>query len=128
MGKRDGRFGIGRRDLGRKLMDNTKCDVKSIVLAGRWDDVWQIFKNRNNIDADVFFSKIEKIQGNWIPIIDTSASMLDVNDSYGKAVSIGHYLSKCSTYMPDYAISFSSKPCLLKLGEKTAEPPILVAF
>lgn len=32
---------------GRKLMDNAKCDVKSIVLAGRWDDVWQIFKNRN---------------------------------------------------------------------------------
>lgn len=248
---RDGRFGLGRRDLGRKLMDIAKCDVKSIVLAGRWDDVWQIFKNhnriefiealnvirqeiengnelakkwmpryssknlmvarniakywgmnkqqygkfikcdtveqslsrkeakniefehvpslamfkyakrfakgedtaerysnyiddvkngkkklnvstatvydifknRNNIDADVFFSKIEKIQGNWIPIIDTSASMLDDNDSYGKAVSIGHYLSKCSTYMPDYAISFSSKPRLLKLGEKTAEPP-----
>lgn len=242
---RDGRLGIGRRDLGRKLMDMAGCDVKSIVAAGRWDDVWTIFKNhdiaeyvealntikqeiingnalakkwmpryssknmmvardiaqiwgmnkqqygkfiktntveqnlsrketdkivfeqvpslamlkyakrfangkdtaqrysqymnavkngdaklnvatttvydiyrnRNVIDADVFFDKIEKISGNWMPIVDTSGSMLDANDSFGKALSIGHYLAKCSSYMPNYAISFSSKPRLIKLGE-----------
>lgn len=102
-------------------IDDVKNSKKKLNVST--DTVYDIFKNRNNINADVFFSKIEKIQGNWIPIIDTSASMLDDNDSYGKAVSIGHYLSKCSTYMPDYAISFSSKPRLLKLGEKTAKPP-----
>ena len=246
---RDGRFGLGRRDLGRVLMDNAEVEMQDIVLAGRWDDVWTIFskkdtksfhealdfiksaiengdelckkwmpryssknlliarkiakywglnkqqygkfikcntveqflsrketdninfehvpslamlkyasrfasnedtagryseyvlavkdgkkklnvstttvydiyKNCANIDSDMFFDKIEKIQGNWIPIIDTSASMMDSNDSFGKAMSIGHYLTKCSTYMPDYAISFSSKPRLLKLGDKPVE-------
>lgn len=243
---RDGRFGLGRRDLGRVLMDNAEVEMQDIVLAGRWDDVWTIFskkdtkafhealdfiksaiengdelckkwmpryssknlliarkiakywglnkqqygkfikcntveqslsrketeninfehvpslamlkyasrfasnvdtarryreyvlavkdgkkklnvstttvydiyKNYTNIDPDMFFEKIEKIQGNWIPIIDTSGSMMDSNDSLGKAISIGHYLAKCSTYMPDYAISFSSEPRLLKLGDK----------
>lgn len=246
---RDGRFGLGRRDLGRVLMDNAEVEMQDIVLAGRWDDVWTIFskkdtksfhealdfiksaiengdelckkwmpryssknlliareiakywglnkqqygkfikcntveqslsrketdninfehvpslamlkyasrfasnkdtarryqeyvlavkdgkkklnastttvydiyKNCANIDSDMFFDKIEKIQGNWIPIIDTSASMMDSNDSFGKAMSIGHYLAKCSTYMPDYAISFSSKPLLLKLGDKAVK-------
>ena len=79
-------------------------------------NVYDIFKNRNRIDPDLFFSKIEKIKGNWIPIVDTSGSMQDPNDSYGKALAIGHYLAKCSTYAPDKVISFSSHPQLITLG------------
>lgn len=79
-------------------------------------NVYDIFKNRNRIDPDLFFSKIEKIKGNWIPIVDTSGSMQDANDSYGKALAIGHYLAKCSTYAPDKVISFSSHPQLITLG------------
>ncbi len=67
--------------------------------------------------CDTFFNQLPKIKGNWIPIIDTSSSMFDSNDSYYKAVAIGHYLAKCSTYMPDYVIPFSSSPSLIKLGE-----------
>ena len=78
--------------------------------------VYDIYRNRNKIDADLFFNKLEKISGSWIPIVDTSGSMLDYNDSYGKAVSLGHYLAKCSTCYPNQVISFSSEPQLITLG------------
>ena len=61
---------------GRKLMDNAKCDVKSIVLAGRWDDVWQIFKNHDrNEFIDVLNAIRQEIEnGNelakkWMPLV-----------------------------------------------------------
>lgn len=93
------------------------------VKAGRKDlkvsttTVYDIYKNRTKIDADLFFSKIEKISGSWIPIVDTSGSMLDGNDSYGKALAIGHYLAKCSSYCPNKVVSFSSQPQLITLGK-----------
>ena len=67
-------------------------------------------------NADIFFDKLEKISGSWIPVVDTSGSMQDGNDSFGKALSIGHYLAKCSTYAPNKVISFSSRPQLIELG------------
>ena len=48
--------------------------------------------------------------------MDTSGSMVDINDSFGKALSIGHYLAKCSTYCPNKVVSFSSRPQLITLG------------
>ena len=93
------------------------------VKAGKKDlkvsttTVYDIYKNRTKIDADLFFSKIEKISGSWIPIVDSSGSMLDSNDSYGKAMAIGHYLAKCSSYAPNKVISFSSFPQLITLGQ-----------
>lgn len=94
----------------------------SDVKAGKKDlkvttsTVYDIYKNANNIDPDLFFDRIEKISGNWVPIVDTSGSMWDDNDSIGKALSVGHYLAKCSNYAPDTVISFSSHPQLIKLG------------
>jgi len=84
--------------------------------------VYDIYRKsfEEDFDPDLFFSKIEKISGSWIPIVDTSGSMLDENDSMGKALSIGHYLGKCSTYCPNQVLSFSSRPKLITLGgEKT---------
>ena len=95
------------------------------VKAGKKDlkvsttNVYDIYKNRYNIDSDLFFSKIEKIKINCIPIVDTSGSMCDANDSFGKALAIGHYLAKCSTYCPNKVVSFSSRPQLITLGEAT---------
>lgn len=92
------------------------------VKAGKADlkvsttNVYDIYKNRSKIDADLFFDKLEKISGSWIPIVDSSGSMQDSNDSYGKAMAIGHYLSKCSSYAPNKVISFSSHPQLITLG------------
>lgn len=78
-------------------------------------NVYDIYRNREKIDADLVFDQIEKISINCMVILDSSGSMMDSNDSYGKALSIGHYLTKCSTYMPGYFISFSSHPQLMQL-------------
>lgn len=79
---------------------------------------YDLYKNANTLgaDVDIFFDKLEKISGNWMPIVDTSGSMRNMNDCFGKALAIGHYLSKCSTYMPGKVISFSNHPQLITLG------------
>jgi hypothetical protein len=79
-------------------------------------NVYDIYKNCTEIDPDLFFSQLEKVQGNWLPIVDTSGSMMDENDSIGKAFAIGHYLGKTSTYLPNHVVSFSSRPQLIELG------------
>lgn len=80
--------------------------------------VYDIYRNRESIDADLFFDKLEKISINCIPVLDTSASMWNGNDSIGKAISIAHYLAKCSSYCNGYVISFSSEPSLMRIEEK----------
>ena len=80
-------------------------------------NVYDIYKNREKIDADLFFDKLEKIKISCIPILDTSGSMWDSNDSIGKATSIAHYLSKCSTYCNNQVLSFSSEPQLITIHE-----------
>lgn len=85
-------------------------------------NVYDIYRNRNKIDADLFFDKLEKIQISCVPILDTSGSMCDGNDSIGKANSIAHYLAKCSTYANNQVISFSSRPKLINItGENYDE-------
>ena len=96
-----------------KYLEDVKSGKKDLKVST--STVYDIYRNRDKIDPDLFFNKIEKISGNWIPILDTSGSMQDYNDSIGKATSIAHYLAKCSTYMPDYVITFSSRPQLLSL-------------
>ena len=44
---RDPRFGLGRRDLGRKLMALSKVEPYNIIKAGRYDDLWHIPTNEN---------------------------------------------------------------------------------
>lgn len=80
-------------------------------------NVYDIYKNREIIDAQLFFDKLEKIKISCVPIVDTSGSMWDANDSIGKALSIGHYLAKCSTYCPNQVVAFSSNPHLIDLGK-----------
>ena len=82
--------------------------------------VYDIYKNRNKIDADLFFDKLEKINISCIPILDTSGSMFDSNDSIGKAMSIAHYLSKCSSYCNGQLIGFSREPELITIKEMSA--------
>ncbi len=81
-------------------------------------NVYDIYRNRERIDADLFFDKIEKVSGSWLPIVDTSGSMYctGANDAAGKALAIGHYLAKCSSYAPNKVVSFSSNPKLITLG------------
>ena len=44
---RDCRFGLGRRDLGRRLMYLSSVKPEDIVLAGRYDDLWHIPTDEN---------------------------------------------------------------------------------
>lgn len=110
------RFATG--DDTKERFSKYQEDVRSgkVKLNISTTNVYDIYKNREKIDPDLFFSKIEKISGSWIPVVDTSGSMCDSNDSIGKAYAVGHYLAKCSTYAPDTVLSFSSHPSLLKLG------------
>ena len=97
-----------------KYLEDVRAGKKDLKVSTT--SVYDIYKNRSKIDADLFFNKLEKISGSWIPIVDSSGSMIDSNDSYGKAVSLGHYLAKCSTCYPNQVISFSSNPQLITLG------------
>lgn len=95
----------------RQYLADVKAGKKELHVATT--TVYDIYKNRNSIDADLFYSKMEKISGSWIPIIDVSGSMMDLNDSIGKALSIGKYLSDCSTYCPKQFLTFSEFPELV---------------
>ena len=66
---------------------------------------------------DLLFDKLEKFKCSMMPIVDTSWSMYDKYDSYGKAIAIGHYIANCSEYLPKTVVSFSSSPRLLELGD-----------
>lgn len=98
----------------KAYIEAVKSGKKDLKVATT--TVYDIYRNANSIDPDLFFEKIEKISGNWLPIVDTSGSMWDNNDSIGKALSVGHYLAKCSNYAPNTVVSFSSHPQLIKLG------------
>ena len=112
------RFATGSdtKDRYDKYLEDVKSGKKDLKVSTT--TVYDVYKNMENIDADVFFDKLEKIKVNCIPVVDTSGSMWDSNDSIGKALSVGHYLAKCSTYCPNKVVSFSSRPQLLTLGEK----------
>ena len=100
----------------QKYLDSVKKGEKKLNISTA--NVYDIYRNREKIDADLYFDKLEKIKISCIPILDTSGSMFDGNDSIGKAMSIAHYLSKCSTYCNGQLIGFSSNPHLIKIEEK----------
>lgn len=47
---RDPRFGLGRRDLGRRLMALSGVPTNNIIKAGRYDDLWHI-PTASNIES-----------------------------------------------------------------------------
>ena len=96
-----------------EYLNNVKEGKKKLNISTT--NVYDIYKNQDKIDADLFFDKLEKINISCIPILDTSGSMWDCNDSIGKAYSIAHYLAKCSTYANNQVISFSSRPQLMTI-------------
>lgn len=63
---RDPRFGLGRRDLGRKLMELAKVAPEDIALAGRYDDLWHIPTDENI--AKLFEeAKENQLAKKWLP-------------------------------------------------------------
>ena len=105
-----------QEDRFAKYLESVKKGEKKLNISTT--TVYDIYKNRESIDADLFFDKIEKISINCVPVLDTSGSMCDSNDSMGKATCIAHYLAKCSTFCNGQVVSFSSRPQLLTISEK----------
>ena len=64
---RDPRYGLGRRDLGRRLMYQAKVEPQWIVKCGRYDDLWHI-PTQDNID--VFYGMLvrnDELAKKWAP-------------------------------------------------------------
>ena len=64
---RDPRFGLGRRDLGRRLMELSKVDSGNIVKAGRYDDLWHIPTEKN---VDYLYNEVKngnELAKKWLP-------------------------------------------------------------
>ena len=64
---RDPRYGLGRRDLGRRLMKLSNVSPENIVKAGRYDDLFHIPTNEN-----LMYLKEQLMDGNelakkWLP-------------------------------------------------------------
>lgn len=110
------RFANGTDTSGKfaQYLEDVKAGKSKVNIATT--TVYDIYRNRSKIDADLLFNQLEKISLNCIPIVDVSGSMYDTNDSIGKAVSIGHYLARCSTYAPNMFVTFSHSPELVKIS------------
>ena len=70
---RDPRYGLGRRDLGRRLMMYAGVSASDIVLAGRFDDLWNI-PTKENLD----YLYNELLNGNdlakkWMPRLSSNS-------------------------------------------------------
>lgn len=91
---------------GKAKINTSVSNVYDLYLASQKD---------NELPIDEMFEQIKGKSLNMIPIIDSSGSMTLENDAYGKAMAVGHYIAKVSSYAPDMAISFSSRPKLLNI-------------
>ena len=64
---RDARYGQGRRDLGRQLMYLADVSPANIVLAGRYDDLWKIARDKDlTYLKDKVMSK-DELAKKWLP-------------------------------------------------------------
>lgn len=101
----------------QKYLKDVKASKKELKV--KTSTPYNIYRNADKLgaEADLFFDKLPKVPMSVLPIVDTSASMWGSNDSVGKAVSIGHWLAKNSTYCNGYIVSFSNNPNLIKLGK-----------
>ena len=64
---RDPRYGLGRRDLGRRLMKLAKVSSSDIVTAGRFDDLLHVATNEN---LEYLYSKLRngnELAKKWMP-------------------------------------------------------------
>ena len=105
----------------RYLMDVKSGKKKMNTSVTNCYDVYKQYDNRNT-ECDLLFNQLPKVNlGSILPIVDHSGSMFDNFDSAGKAMAIGHYVAKNSTYMNNHIITFSSSPELLKLGNNYDE-------
>ena len=91
---------------GKAKINTSVSNVYDLYLASQKD---------NGLPIDEMFEQLKGKELNMIPIVDTSASMTLQNDAFGKALAVGHYIAKVSSYAKDMVISFSSRPKLINI-------------
>lgn len=64
---RDPRFGLGKRDLGRKLMELSNVSAENIVLAGRFDDLYNIPTDENLVFLYKKLVEGDELAKKWMP-------------------------------------------------------------
>lgn len=64
---RDPRFGLGRRDLGRVLMKQSKVSAENIALAGRYDDLIAIATDEALAYLKEQLDKGNELAKKWMP-------------------------------------------------------------
>lgn len=64
---RDPRFGLGRRDLGRRLMMLSKVPFYDIIVAGRYDDLWHIPTSENLNYLRTKLNMGDELAKKWMP-------------------------------------------------------------
>lgn len=99
----------------QKYLEKVKSGEKKINTS--IVNIYDLYLNLYNLgaEADLYWDKMKKINISCIPIVDTSGSMNDGNHSMAKAVSIGYYLAKCSSFCNGQVISFSKYPQLINV-------------
>ncbi len=64
---RDPRYGLGRRDLGRKLMEMSEVPFYNIPVAGRYDDLWHIPTSENLNYLRTQLNNGNELAKKWMP-------------------------------------------------------------
>ena len=72
---RDPRFGLGRRDLGRRLMQLSNVSAEDIILAGRFDDLWKI-PTDNNLEVLRKYVEENNLAKKWMPRLTGKDKMI----------------------------------------------------
>lgn len=72
---RDPRFGLGRRDLGRRLMQLSNVSAEDIILAGRFDDLWKI-PTDNNLEVLKKYVEENNLAKKWMPRLTGKDKMI----------------------------------------------------
>ncbi len=98
-----------------KYLQEVKAGIKKINTSVT--NIYDIYRNRLTIDPEIYLERLPNVTLNAIPILDTSGSMHDMNDSFGKATAIAYYIAKHSMF-PNKVISFSSRPDLITINKE----------
>lgn len=89
---RDPRFGLGRRDLGRKLMKLSQVSASNIVKAGRYDDLWHIPTDENlkylkdNLSEDLAKKWMPRLTGKDKLVAKTLCKMWGISEKEYRAL------------------------------------------
>lgn len=89
---RDPRFGLGRRDLGRKLMELSQVSASNIVKAGRYDDLWHIPTDENlkylkdNLSEDLAKKWMPRLTGKDKLVAKTLCKMWGISEKDYRAL------------------------------------------